>query len=119
MNYQNIIKDLIESIGMKSEAVWVGLIGAVFHVLYKVNGFGWRMSLVIVFSGGFLSGYVMPVLEPRLSSEAIYLVCFLIGYLSAPFFQYLHTAAPSLFRLAGEVLRSYIKKHKHDNGEPK
>lgn len=107
---KNIVRELIEQLGMSPEAIWVGLIGAIIQIFYKVNGFGWRMSITIIISGSVLSGYVMPVLAENVSPSIAYLSTFLIGYLSPMIFGYLNQAAPKILVTLGEALQSRIKK---------
>lgn len=99
---------------MDSGAVWIGLIGAIIQIFYKVNGFGFKGSVAVIISGSVLAGYVMPLLLQYVGQSAAFLLTFLIGYTSASFFKWLNNVSPELLRLAGEMAKQKIKKHGND-----
>ena len=110
MEYTNYIRLFVEQLGMVSDGVMLGLMGAIMAVLYKVNTFTWRGSVIGLFSGSTLSGYGMPVLTENLNlgQGTSFFVVFLVGFLAPEIYKKLLKFAPGLLTAAGNRAKKII-----------
>lgn len=110
---KNFILQSIELLGMSADGFGVGLVGSVLSIIYKVNGFSWKMTVTVFLSGGILSGYAMPVIVENwdLGRGTGFFAVFIIGYLAPDFFSFLKSFAPTLFKMLGEWIGKKLKKN--------
>lgn len=108
----NILQELITSIGMNPVGATIGGIGSVIAVVWKVNGYGFKTSLVIIVGGFCLCGYLYTPLSIHwpLPPKTIYLLMFLIGFISNHVYRFLDASAPQLLMIAFNAVTSWFKK---------
>jgi hypothetical protein len=110
----NILQKLIESIGMSPDGALIGAIGATIAVIWKVNGYGFKSSIVIIVGGFSLCGYLY---DAALSywpegKDTFFLLMFLIGFISNHIYSFLDKKAPELLQMALDFLKRFVVKKK-------
>lgn len=98
---------------MSADGFFVGLVGAILSIFYKVNGFSWKMTIAVFLSGGILSGYAMPVIVENwnFGRGTGFFMVFIIGYLAPDFFAFLKSFAPTFFKIVGDWIGKKLKKN--------
>jgi hypothetical protein len=111
MNH-NIIRDIIELAGMHVDGALIGGIGAIASVILKINGYSWRASLAIIFSGLLMCGYLLPAIQEQFTflNSTVYFIIFCTGYVSRHLYQFLDQYAPKLLRMAFDVVSRRFNK---------
>jgi len=110
----NIIRDFVEGVGMNPDAATIGAIGAIIAVIWKVNGYSFRKSSVIILGGFCLCGYLYASLTKHwpMPQATLYLLMFLFGFISNHVYRFLDESAPEILELGFNYVSSFIKKKK-------
>jgi hypothetical protein len=108
----NILREQIEMIGMNPDGALIGAIGAIIAVIWKVNGYGFKSSIVIIVGGFCLCGYLYQSLAEHwpLPIATVYLIVFIIGFVSNHVYRFLDASAPKVLALGLDYISKWIKK---------
>lgn len=116
MNYTNLIRQAVESLGMVPEGVMLGFMGSVISMMYKINGLDWKRAFIVLTSGATLCGYGMPAISENLSlgPGTSFFAVFIAGFLATEIFTQLKKFTPGALSLFGDRIKKII-----NNGDSK